>query len=380
MTTDNDAPAAGLVERLRATFTYEEDEATGPLYYFTPAVRAPGPYRQQRHVNAIVDIAADGSFAGVELIDNMPPLAALQAPQEAGVDVRNAAIAGWNACRRSIYAVCEDVQNEADRLRTTSKPGTPSEEQHAKGYYAGSCFAAKSIARGFNSMEAEDDDNLIAALSALSQPVATPAPREAVGVKHIVRDGCSGSALAFTDGVLHVNKDGSGYIVVDEKNFEIETEYDEGARSDFWITRFPAGEMTALRDFLNGAPIDRAPVVAPAPSQDAAVEALGAIQDWLMQQRTNLCITDPDFMAKHDTFKAVGKHIRELRAATRPVEAQAVAEVEVSPTSVLSIASAALSESNDVLMAVHEWQAGSEMLPLDLWTRVRDVLRKAGRI
>ncbi len=35
---------------------------------------APGPYLTQRHVKAIVDIASDGTLAGVELIDSMPPL------------------------------------------------------------------------------------------------------------------------------------------------------------------------------------------------------------------------------------------------------------------------------------------------------------------
>lgn len=31
------------------------------------------PYLRQRHVEAIIDIASDGTLAGVELIDNMPP-------------------------------------------------------------------------------------------------------------------------------------------------------------------------------------------------------------------------------------------------------------------------------------------------------------------
>lgn len=75
-----------------------------------------------------------------------------------------AVIAGWNACRKSVYAVCEDVAAEADRIRITTMVGSASEEQHAKGYHAGTCRAAKSIARGFNSMEAMDDDNCIAAI------------------------------------------------------------------------------------------------------------------------------------------------------------------------------------------------------------------------
>ena len=52
----------------------------------------------------------------------------------------------------------------------------------------------------------------------------------------------------------------------------------------------------------------------------------------------------------------------------------------VSQSSVLSITSEALSDATDVLKAVHDWQAGSEILPTDLWTQVRDFLRKAGRI
>jgi hypothetical protein len=34
---------------------------------------AAGPYRRQREVRAIIDIADDGTLAGVELIDRMPP-------------------------------------------------------------------------------------------------------------------------------------------------------------------------------------------------------------------------------------------------------------------------------------------------------------------
>lgn len=67
------------------------------------------------------------------------------------------AIAGWNACRRSIYAVCEDVGKEAE---AAGKHGG----EHARGYAAGMARAAKSIARGFCAMEAEHDDNLAAAL------------------------------------------------------------------------------------------------------------------------------------------------------------------------------------------------------------------------
>ena len=55
------------------TFDEKSAETVGNLYYFAPLDRAPPPYLTQRHVEAIIDIAADGTLAGVELIDNMPP-------------------------------------------------------------------------------------------------------------------------------------------------------------------------------------------------------------------------------------------------------------------------------------------------------------------
>lgn len=58
--------------RLDATYTHEASEA-GHLYYIALGGRAPAPYAEQRHVQAILDIAPDGTLAGVELIDNMPP-------------------------------------------------------------------------------------------------------------------------------------------------------------------------------------------------------------------------------------------------------------------------------------------------------------------
>lgn len=58
--------------RRPAFYTVEESEV-GNLYYFAASERAAGPYCEQRHVPAIVDIDSDGRFAGVELIDRMPP-------------------------------------------------------------------------------------------------------------------------------------------------------------------------------------------------------------------------------------------------------------------------------------------------------------------
>lgn len=64
------------LEQRNATFTFDEEayRDTGEcLYYFAPLTRSPGMLRQRR-VSAIIDIAPDGTLAGVELIDNMPPL------------------------------------------------------------------------------------------------------------------------------------------------------------------------------------------------------------------------------------------------------------------------------------------------------------------
>lgn len=63
------------MKKRAAYFTFDEharDEHGMRLYYFAPVDRSPPPYLTQRYVNAIIDIAADGTLAGVELIDNMP--------------------------------------------------------------------------------------------------------------------------------------------------------------------------------------------------------------------------------------------------------------------------------------------------------------------
>lgn len=52
------------------TVVHSDDE---PSYYFAPVDRAPGPYTRQREVRAVIDIAEDGTLAGIELIDDMPP-------------------------------------------------------------------------------------------------------------------------------------------------------------------------------------------------------------------------------------------------------------------------------------------------------------------
>jgi hypothetical protein len=62
------------LEHKPAYWTYEEHESTGPLYYFAPLNASPPPYRKQIHVTAIIDVADDGTLAGVELVmGDLPP-------------------------------------------------------------------------------------------------------------------------------------------------------------------------------------------------------------------------------------------------------------------------------------------------------------------
>lgn len=59
-----------------ATWTHDDKAAArgmGHLYYFAPEGRRPPPYTKQRLVTAIIDIADDGTLAGVELVFDMPP-------------------------------------------------------------------------------------------------------------------------------------------------------------------------------------------------------------------------------------------------------------------------------------------------------------------
>lgn len=76
----------------------------------------------------------------------------------------DAAKIGWNACRKSIYAVCEAVTREAEAIPTN-------ELEHARGYSAGMARAAKYISRAFNSIEAGDDDNFVCAVSQVAMGV-----------------------------------------------------------------------------------------------------------------------------------------------------------------------------------------------------------------
>lgn len=55
-----------------AFWTYDPDARA---LYFAHENRSPGPYKKQVVVEAIIDVADDGSLAGVEIIDpRMPPM------------------------------------------------------------------------------------------------------------------------------------------------------------------------------------------------------------------------------------------------------------------------------------------------------------------
>lgn len=64
------------MERRPAYWTFDEKayrEHGLRLYYFAPLAAAAPPYLRQVHVSAIIDVAADGTLAGVELIDDTTP-------------------------------------------------------------------------------------------------------------------------------------------------------------------------------------------------------------------------------------------------------------------------------------------------------------------
>lgn len=75
--------------KYRATWTHDKEAGA---YYFAPEPRPEGPYTCQREVPAIIDIAPNGTLAGVELVlGNLPPppwlrgLAEEAAPETAAV-------------------------------------------------------------------------------------------------------------------------------------------------------------------------------------------------------------------------------------------------------------------------------------------------------
>ena len=109
-----------------------------------------------------VMIANDQHYEAATILALRAALDAAEADKAAAVE------AGWEACRTSIYAVCEDVRGKA--LDGLSKAQT----EHEEGYRKGEAWAAKSIARGFGAMNARDDDNVTAVLAAIRARGAKP--------------------------------------------------------------------------------------------------------------------------------------------------------------------------------------------------------------
>lgn len=93
----------------------------------------------------------------------------------------------------------------------------------------------------------------LAAIPDVGEAFHAPTPQTPVA--SIVPPHCSGIAFVFEPGVLRVNKDGSGYIAIDEDDFALEDDRCEGPDgpegSVHWIARLDASDITALRDFLN---------------------------------------------------------------------------------------------------------------------------------
>ena len=125
-------------DRRKSVFTYEHDDAAGHLYYFAPQTTTPGPYLTQRHVQAIVDIASDGTFAGVELIDNMPPL------NSGGADTKSDGGVEGHATASEGASYPED---QANKLASTSPYGSTGEDAPA-GPRSGSGIEAAGIKPG----------------------------------------------------------------------------------------------------------------------------------------------------------------------------------------------------------------------------------------
>ena len=73
-----------------------------------------------------------------------------------------AAKAGWNAARKTVYGLCESTEERADMDMKTGKA-----TEHQRGFFSGERMAAKSIRKAMGSFEAENDDNFNTALAAL---------------------------------------------------------------------------------------------------------------------------------------------------------------------------------------------------------------------
>ena len=68
----------------------EHAHVVGPLYYIKLCDRSPGPYKIQLHRKAIIDVADDGTLAGIDLIYDMPPPPPLKEPASPWRDIESA--------------------------------------------------------------------------------------------------------------------------------------------------------------------------------------------------------------------------------------------------------------------------------------------------
>ena len=111
--------------------------------------------------------------ANAALIALAPDLAAaLSQTLARAAELEEALVAGWEACRRSVYAVCEDARDTA----LAKMAGDLGERE--RGFYSAEASLAKSIARAFGAIEARNDDNLLAAIRALAALSPTGAASE----------------------------------------------------------------------------------------------------------------------------------------------------------------------------------------------------------
>lgn len=60
-----------MLKKRKAYFTFDKE---AHAYYFAPKKRKKPPYTEQQYVTAVLDIADDGTLAGIELVmERLPP-------------------------------------------------------------------------------------------------------------------------------------------------------------------------------------------------------------------------------------------------------------------------------------------------------------------
>lgn len=80
-----------MMKRHPAFWTFDEwayRQYGFKLYYFAPIARRAAPYKKQIHVEAIIDIADDGTLAGIEIISDEMPLPPITASTPSPANAR----------------------------------------------------------------------------------------------------------------------------------------------------------------------------------------------------------------------------------------------------------------------------------------------------